>query len=66
MERSEAQKRADKNYYLKEKAAKTRGYFKVTLRADEMKKINDAIKNAGMTQPEFIRKAYEAIFGEKL
>ncbi|MDR3263683.1 MAG: hypothetical protein LBT30_05165 [Clostridiales bacterium] len=64
--RTEAQREADKRYQKKKRASGSVAQFNVTLPAAEAKEISEAIKEAGMTQPEFIRKAYEIIFKEKL
>jgi hypothetical protein len=65
-ERSEAQKAADARYQKKVREQRKYVYFNIALKADEAEKLSAAIKNARMTQPEFIRAAYEAVFGEKL
>jgi hypothetical protein len=65
-ERSEAQKAADKRYYEQNKEKFKANAIHITLKKGEPEKLTAAIKNAGMTQPEFIRKAYELIFSEKL
>ncbi|MDR3264150.1 MAG: hypothetical protein LBT30_07570 [Clostridiales bacterium] len=65
-ERSAAQKEADRRYRLKKIAVCKETNFMVTLPTVEAKRLILTIKNAGMTRPAFLRKAYELIFNEKL
>ena len=55
MARSEAQKAADKKYA--EKIKDKHKLFAVNLKLDEYNEITEAIKAAGMTKADFLRRA---------
>ena len=59
MPRSEAQKAADKRY--REKTQDRYEHFVVNLKREECERISAAIKAAGMTKADFLRRAVEEL-----
>ena len=59
MARSEAQKAADKRY--REKIQDRYVHFVVNLKREEFESISAAIKAAGMTKADFLRRAVEEL-----
>lgn len=59
--RTEAQKAADKKYAQKIQGTGKYTRFSTTLPTEEAKALNEALKKAGMSKTEFIRRAYDIL-----
>jgi CRISPR/Cas system-associated endoribonuclease Cas2 len=63
--KSEAKKAADRRYAQKVQREGRISLFETSLKTEELKEIEEIIKNAGLTKSDFLRKAATALKEKK-